>query len=105
MMLVEARTEQAEVIASPPPSFSTAGLRPPSQADKELIEAIRINDTRSLTTTLPDVSHNPPGPPSEFDIGVHIERSIVRVRDARPTYGEAIGPDGYAHPFTQGYHV
>jgi hypothetical protein len=105
MILVEARTEQAEVIASPPPSFNTASLRPPSQVDKERIQAIGINGTRSLTTTLPDVSHNPgpPGPPSEFDIEVHIERSIVR--DARPAYREAIGPDGYVHPFAQGYHV
>jgi len=99
----EARTEQAEVFASPPPSFNTASLRPPSQADKERIHAIGINDTRSLTTTLPDVSHNPPGPPSEFDIEVRIERSIVR--DARPAYRESIGPDGYVHPFAQGYHV
>jgi hypothetical protein len=104
MMLIEERHIQAGVIASPPPSFrTTAALRP--QADKERTQAIKINDTRSLTTTLSDVSHNPPGPVSEFDIEVHIERTIVR--DARPTYGdsEAIGPDGYAHPFTQGYHV
>jgi len=97
----EARPEQVEVIASPPPSFHTAALRP--VADKERTQSIKINDTRSLTTTFPDVSHNLPESPSEFDIEVHIERSIVR--DARPTYGEAIGPDGYAHPFTQGYHV
>jgi len=101
MMLVEARLEQAGVIASLPPSFNTAALRP--VADKEQIQAIKINDTRSLTTTFPDVSHNVPGPPSEFDIEVHIERPMIR--DARPTYGEAIGPDGYAHRFTQGYHV
>ena len=100
-MLIEARHKQAGVIASPPPSFITAALRP--QADKERIQEITINDTRSLTTTLPDVSHNPPGPPRKFYDEVHIERSIVR--DVRPTYGEAIGPDGYAHRFTQGYHV
>ncbi len=100
-MLIEARHKQAGVIASPPPSFITAALRP--QADKERIQAIKIDDTRSRTTTLSDVSHNPSRPLSEFDIEVHIERSIVR--DVRPTYGEAIGPDGYAHRFTQGYHV
>jgi len=61
------------------------------QADKERIQAIS------------DVSHDPSRTLSEFDIEVHIEKSIVR--DVRPTYGEAIGPDGHAHPFTQGYHV
>ena len=94
MMVIEARHIQTGVIASPPPSFRTsAALRP--QADKERIQAIKIDDTRNLTTTLSDVSHNPPEPLSEFDIEVHIERTIVR--DARPTYGDskAIGPDGY----------
>jgi hypothetical protein len=90
MMLIEARHKQVGVIASPPPSFSNpAALRP--QADKERIQAIS------------DVSHDPSRTLSEFDIEVHIEKSIVR--DVRPTYGEAIGPDGHAHPFTQGYHV
>jgi len=70
----EARHKQPGVIASPPPSFNTAAaLRP--QADKERIQAIS------------DVSHNPSSPLSEFDIEVHIERSIVK--DVRPTYGEA----------------
>jgi len=86
----EARHKQTGVIASPPPSLSnSAALRP--QADKERIQAIS------------DVSHDPSRRLSEFDIEVHFEKSIVR--DVRPTYGEAIGPDGYAHPFTQGYHV
>jgi hypothetical protein len=94
MMVIEARHIQTGVIASPPPSFRTsAALRP--QADNERIQAISINDTRSLGSTLPDVSYNPPEPLSEFDIEVHIERTIVR--DARPTYGDskAIGPGGY----------
>ena len=84
-MLIEARHKQAGVIVSPPPPLNTAALRP--QADKERIQAIKIDDTRNLTTTLSDVSHNPPGPLSEFDIEVHSESSIVR--DVRlPIYGE-----------------
>ena len=96
MGTIEVRAKQTEVIVSPPPTFNTTGLRSDGQTKHE----ISVDGNMTTESLSPDESRKTP---SEFDIEVHIERSIVR--DARPTYGEAIGPDGYSHRFTQGYHV
>jgi hypothetical protein len=98
MTLVEARPQQTEVIVSPPPSFNTSSSA--MRSERELKYTARTDE--SLTTMLPDVSVNPP---TEFDIEVHIDRSIIK--DARPIYGSAVGPDGFTStvPPAQGYPV
>jgi len=82
----EARPQQTEVIVSPPPSFNTSSSA--MRSERDLKYTARTDD--SLATMLPDVSVNPP---TEFDIEVHIDRSILK--DSRPIYGDAVGPDGF----------
>ena len=60
------------------------------RSERELKYTARTDE--SLTTMLPDVSVNPP---TEFDIEVHIDRSIIMDARPRPIYGDAVGPDGF----------
>ncbi len=60
------------------------------RSERELKYTARTDE--SLTTMLPDVSVNPP---TEFDIEVHIDRSIIKDARPRPIYGDAVGPDGF----------
>jgi hypothetical protein len=87
----EVRAQQTSAIAAPPPTWNTSsGLRSDQQTKDEIIsEELKAG----LHVGDPDKS------PSEFDITVRIDRSVMR--DARQPYGDQhIDQDLYATPLS-----
>jgi hypothetical protein len=89
MRSVEVRARQTSAIVQPPPTWNTSSsaLRSDQKTKDETI-------TEDLKADL-GVDHSKA--PSEFDITVHFDRSIIR--DASPLYGEQpTNRDLYATP-------
>jgi hypothetical protein len=76
---IEVRAKETEVIVSPPPTFNTTGLRSDGQTKHEMT----VDGNMTTESLSPDESRKPP---SEFDIEVHIDRTVIR--DARQPYVE-----------------
>jgi hypothetical protein len=87
---IEVRAKQTEVIVSPPPTFNTTGLRSDGQTKHE----ISVDGNMTTESLSPDESRKTP---SEFDIEVHIDRTVIR--DARQPYvGQPADRDLYNTP-------
>jgi|HubBroStandDraft_3_1064219.scaffolds.fasta_scaffold1814493_1 hypothetical protein len=101
MKSAEARAQQTSVIVQPPPTWNTSSsaLRSDQQTKHETI-------SEDLKADL-HVDHRKT--PSEFDITVHIDRSVIR--DASQPHGEEhLDQDSYATPLSvlgrsQDYHA
>lgn len=100
MRSAEARAQQTSVIVQPPPTWNTSSsaLRSDQQTKHETIG----EDLKA------DLSVDPRKTPSEFDITVHIDRSVIR--DASQPSEENLDRDPYATPLSvldrsQDYHA